>query len=151
MAREPIWTPISLKGTAINAFRLYVNRSHNLNLLTYQDLHAWSVNDVPVFAEAIFRFVGIKTTTPYVKTIDSGDEISPLCRWFPSAKLNFTENLLGPGLNLRPNGIAVTVCEEGSSESLDVTFLELERRTVIWAATLKDMGFTMGDRVAGES
>lgn len=75
----------------------------------------------------------------------------PPPRWFPGTLMNFTENLLKPGLGVRPHGIAVTICDENSSVSEDITFVQLEQRTALWATALRNMGVGVGDRVASES
>ncbi|KAF1813353.1 acetoacetyl-CoA synthetase-like protein [Eremomyces bilateralis CBS 781.70] len=148
MGSEPIWVPSNTRHTGIHTFRLYVNRTYSLNLQTYDDLHKWSVMNIPDFAEALFVFAGIHASTPYLRPADGVDTMYPPPRWFPGARLNYTENILKPGLGLRPNGIAVTVCDEDPSTSVDITFLELERQTALWATALRNMGVGVGDRVA---
>jgi hypothetical protein len=151
MAPQPIWTPNNTKHTAINAFWLYVNRTYHKNFLSYFDLHEWSVNNIPDFAEAVFTFTGIRTSSPYVRVVDGLEAMYPPSRWFPGARMNYTENLLCAGLGMRPNGVAVTVCEEGAGKVRDLTFIELEQETAIWATALRRLGVGVGDRVASKS
>lgn len=149
MALAPIWTPQDIKGTTLNTFRLYVNRTYNLSLRTYEDIHNWSVNDISAFAEAVFNFAGINTSTPYTRIADGLDKMFPPPRWFPGALMNYTENIIGPGLAIRPNGVAVTTCEEESDSHQDYTFAELEEKAAVWANALKALGVGKSDRVAG--
>lgn len=150
MAPTPIWTPEGVRGTAVDAFRRYVNRRHRLNLTTYKDLHAWSVDDVPAFAEAVFNFAGMQTSTPPTSIVEGVDTMFPPPRWFPGAKMNYAENILAPGLALKPNAVAVTLCEEGSEQSEDFTFTQLAERSAVWANALSRMGVRVGDRVASK-
>ncbi|KIW19384.1 acetoacetate-CoA ligase [Exophiala spinifera] len=146
---RPIWTPNSPEKTAITAFRHYVNRRYNLNLVSYRDIHSWSVNDIQAFSEAVFDFVGIKTSEPYVRVIDGLDTMWPPPRWFPGAKLNYAENMLQPGLSSKPNGIAITTVDEtGPTSSTDYTFKQLELLTAAWVAALRKLGVGVGDVVA---
>jgi acetoacetyl-CoA synthetase len=148
---QPIWTPTCPETTIINAFRHYVNRKYNLQLTTYRDMHRWSVDDIPAFAEAVFKFVGMTTSTPYQKIVDGLDVMYPPSRWFPGAKMNYAENMLQPGVALKPDGIAVTTLDEAHFvKSEDYTFRQLERRTAVWANALKRLGVGVGDRVAGK-
>lgn len=150
-ANEPIWTPTLAKNTRLAAFRHFVNRKYDLSLNTYKDVHAWSVDQIPQFSEAVFDFVGMTTSTPYDQPVDGLDTMYPPPNWFPGANLNYAENMLRPGLATRPNGIAVSCVDEGSiGKSQDYTFKQLEKMTELWASALRSLGVQVGDRVAGE-
>ncbi|OWP06692.1 hypothetical protein B2J93_5171 [Marssonina coronariae] len=149
MAPIPIWRPPTPSAASITTFLHSVNRRYSLHLKTYADLHAWSITNIPQFAESLFIFAGIKTSSPYtvpVTGLESG-KMYPPPTWFPGARLNYTENLLAAGLALRPDGVAVTGCGEGGEEE-DLTWRELERRTAVWADVLRGCGVGVGDRVA---
>jgi hypothetical protein len=42
--RQPLWQPHDVSKTNIDRFRRYVNQKHGLDLQTYNEIHAWSVN-----------------------------------------------------------------------------------------------------------
>lgn len=147
---SPIWTPTCVGHTSFTAFRHYVNRKCGLELRTYRDVHSWSVADIPQFSEAVFNFVGMTISTPYSKVVDGLEVMYPPPRWFPGANMNYAENMLRPGVGLKPDGIAVTTVDELPGNSRDYTFRELEEMTAVWAAALRKLGVRIGDRVAGE-
>lgn len=90
-------------------------------------------------------------STPPERVADGIDVMYPPPRWLPGAKLSYAENMLGPGLATRPDGIAVTTLSERAFErGKDYTFRELEVKTAVWATALKSLGVRVGDRVAGE-
>jgi acetoacetyl-CoA synthetase len=44
LRRPPVWRPRKLDDTNIEKFRRHVNTRHDLNILTYQELHQWSTD-----------------------------------------------------------------------------------------------------------
>jgi acetoacetyl-CoA synthetase len=151
MEPAPIWTPVDVQATAVDAFRRYVNRRYGQNIKTYNELHAWSVDEIPSFSEAVFDFTGIKTSKRPLRPVDKVHRMYPPPRWFPGARLNYAENMLLPGLIAKPYGIAVSVCDESSSPTVDYTYTQLVELTAVWANALRRMGVRTGDRVASKS
>lgn len=75
----------------------------------------------------------------------------PSAEWFPDALLNYAENILGPGLAMKPDAIAVTSMREGPAVIREFTFAELEREVRLWGGALKRLGVGKGDRVASKN
>lgn len=133
----------------MNSFRNYVNRKYSLNIRTFKELHTWSVSDTEAFASAIWVFCGINCSVPPTKVASGLDLMFPPPRWFPGAKLNFSQNILCTGLAVRPFGVAVSACREDGVVT-ELTFLELEARVAIWANALRKFNVGVGDRIASK-
>lgn len=65
--------------------------------------------------------------------------------------MNYAENIIAPGLAMKPDGIAVTAVSEGDGKPIELTFRDLEREVARWAEALRSLGIGIGDRVAGRS
>ncbi|MFI5972826.1 acetoacetate--CoA ligase [Streptomyces sp. NPDC051452] len=109
----------------------------------YQALHRWSVTDLEGFWAAVWAYFDIDATTPYERVLD--EETMPGARWFPGATLNYVHHALR---NLHPDAPAITALDETGAGS-DITGRELRARVASVAATLRDLGVGMGDRVVG--
>ncbi|KAJ5812016.1 hypothetical protein N7474_008317 [Penicillium riverlandense] len=143
----PLWSHPDPSSTQVFAFLTFVNKSYNLNLSTYTDLHQWSTTDIPSFAQAIWDFCGIKCSVPPETQGTGLDKMWPPPAWFPKAKLNYTENLLDLGLSSKPDAIAVTAYSEIDAQTRQLTFRELEDGVARWAHALRNLGVGVGDRV----
>lgn len=62
--------------------------------------------------------------------------------------MNYAENIIAPGLAMKPDGIAVTAVSEGDGKPIELTFRDLEREVARWAEALRSLGIGIGDRVA---
>lgn len=108
----------------------------------YSALHRWSVNHLEDFWGYLWDFVGV--------TGEKGEEVldqrrMPGARWFPEARLNFSENLLARG---RPDDIALIALSESRSE-LRLRYCDVIDQVERLAAYLKHQcGVQPGDRVA---
>ncbi|KAF5011369.1 hypothetical protein F66182_15370, partial [Fusarium sp. NRRL 66182] len=143
-----IWTHPYPQSTPLEAFRRYVNATHSLDLKSYNDLHTWSVTSIEHFAAAVWTFCGIKYSVPPTTIATGLDKMWPPPRWFPGARMNYTENILSFGLDSRPDAIAITAVKEGLQDVKQFTFLELKEQVAVWATTLKKFGVRVGDRIA---
>lgn len=43
--KTPVWKPHSIEDTNVAKFIDHINRKHNINLQTYEELHEWSVGE----------------------------------------------------------------------------------------------------------
>ncbi|HEY6104209.1 MAG TPA: AMP-binding protein, partial [bacterium] len=98
---------------------------------------------IPDFWAAMWDFAGIIASTPYDRIVDDLSRF-PGARWFPGARLNFAENLLGRG---EPAQEAL-VCRDERQGRSAVTYAELRDAVARLAAALRGAGVKPGDRVA---
>lgn len=63
--------------------------------------------------------------------------------------MNYAENIIAPGLAMKPDGIAITAIGEGDENPIELTFRELEYEVARWAEGLRSIGVGIRDRVAG--
>ncbi|MER6081941.1 AMP-binding protein, partial [Streptomyces sp. NPDC001833] len=109
----------------------------------YQALHRWSVTDLEGFWAAVWEYFDVDATTPYERVL--AEETMPGARWFPGAGLNYAHHALR---NLHPDAPAITALDENGS-GYEITGRQLRARVASVAATLRDLGVGMGDRVVG--
>lgn len=109
----------------------------------YAALHRWSVTDLEGFWGAVWEYFDIDADRPYERVL--AEESMPGARWFPGATLNYTHHALR---GLSPDRPAVIALDEtGSARPVGAGQLRAEVASV--AATLRDLGVGMGDRVVG--
>ena len=94
----PLWTPApaDIEAAPITAFMRQASRLSGRTLSDYDDLHRWSIEDREAFWSLVWDHCGVIGEKGPRVLVD-GDRM-PGAKFFPDAKLNFAENLLGqPG------------------------------------------------------
>jgi acetoacetyl-CoA synthetase len=157
---QPLWqpSPERIARTRLTAFLGQIasdwgvrfERGHAGGDGGYAALHAWSVEHMDQFWESVWRFgrvVGDRGTGPAL--VNAGQ--MPGARFFPEARLNFAENLLG-----RPSGApggagtGDAIVFRGENGSVRrVSHAALHERVARLAAALRAEGVGVGDRVVG--
>ncbi|WJN57253.1 acetoacetate--CoA ligase [Pseudomonas sp. SO81] len=140
----PLWTPSAerIAATRMDAFRLFVNQRHGLQLADYPALHAWSVGEREAFWQAIVDFFEVRFTAQPEAVLREGAAM-PSAHWFPGATLNFAEHLLR---RRDDHPALVAIGEDGSREQL--SYAELAAHVAGLQRSLKAAGVGIGDRVA---
>ena len=139
----PIWTPSPerIAGARITALRRHAAERWSIDLPDYAALHRFSVERASDFWRTVWDFTGIRGEIGE-RTIERPDAM-PGARYFPDARLNYTENLLR-GDDSQP--AIVFHGEDRVRRSL--TMGELRRQVSAFAHALIRMGVGPGDRVA---
>ncbi|KAI8936119.1 hypothetical protein NX059_007618 [Plenodomus lindquistii] len=145
------WTHPYPSSTQIDAFRTHINRTYNLNLETFSDLHSWAIKELECFNNELWKFCGITHSQPAERVAIGLDKMWPPPQWFPGARLNYSENLLATGLASHPDAIAISACREGGTEWRHLTWRQVLDQTQLYAAALLASGVQKGDRVAAVS
>jgi len=143
--RKPLWSPSEERIRQANLTRFIdaVNTRGNLNLGSYAELYQWSVENIPDFWAAVWDFSEIKASKPYDQVVKDLTKF-PGAKWFPGARLNFAENLLG----YRDDQLAFIF--KGETEiSKRMTYAELYDAVARLAHSLREIGVGVGDRVVG--
>lgn len=141
--RKKLWEPSKkwIKNAEATRFIKYVNKEYGLNLKGGKDLYKWSVEQIPDFWDAMWKFSGIIASKAYDKVVEDLN-VFPGTKWFPGAKLNFAENLL----KYKDDQLAF-IFQGETKVSKQMTYLELNKIVSRLAKSLKDIGIDINDRV----
>ncbi|MEV7342082.1 acetoacetate--CoA ligase [Streptomyces sp. NPDC093544] len=118
-------------------------RRRGIDAGDYAALHRWSVTDLEDFWGAVWEYFDIEADTPYEQVL--AEETMPGARWFPGATLNYAHHALR---NLTDDDVAIVALDETGS-AYEVTGKRLRAQVASVAATLRELGVGMGDRVVG--
>ena len=141
---ELLWSPSPawIENANLTHFLRWLAEERGLDFADYDALWRWSVDDLEGFWGAIWDFFAVKASAPHYRVLES--ETMPGARWFPGAKLNYAENMLGA---MRPGTIALYYASEAKpAEALGAD--ELGAKVRVLATALRDLGVEPGDRVA---
>ncbi len=139
-----LWEPPADARTTsrIGRFPDAVEASHGLELPTYADAHAWSVDDLAGFWGAFADHVDIAFRDEPSEVL--ADASMPGAVWFSGASLNYAEH----ALRHRGDGVAITARSQTRADS-SLTWDELADQVARAAAGLRRLGVERGDRVVG--
>jgi len=142
--RKPLWTPSEerMKHANITKFINLVNKKHGLQINSYNELYKWSIENISDFWAAMWEFGEIKASRKYKVVVDDLTKF-PGAKWFLGARLNFAENLL----RYRDNHLAFIFKGE-TQKSAKMTYAELYNSVARLAKSLREIGVSLGDRVA---
>ncbi|KAH0558780.1 hypothetical protein GP486_004578 [Trichoglossum hirsutum] len=148
----PLWEHPAPESTRIHLFKESINRKFDVKLNDYKDLYRWSVGNPARFWEEVWIFTGIRASIPFQETsipraFDERAPMFPRPAFFQGARLNFAENLLFPTCAVDEDSPAVISATEVSREY--VSWKELRERVRQCAASMRAIGISKGDRVAG--
>src|SRR3954469_3021746 len=135
---KPLWTPSPERAaqTRLAAFMKLAGKK------SYDDLHAWSVNDSEAFWKLLWEFAGVRGTRKGPALTRKNE--MPGAQWFPEARLNFAENLLRD----RDDSDALVFWGEDRVKKR-FTKNQLYQLVSRLAQALAAAGVKKGDRVAG--
>ncbi|MFT4769400.1 MAG: acetoacetyl-CoA synthetase [Glaciecola sp.] len=109
----------------------------------YPVLHQWSVEHPADFWSAVWECCGVIASKRGDAVLDDARQF-PGARWFADARLNFAENLLR---HTGSDTAIIGLLETG--EPRRISHDELRREVATVAASLRELGVGVGDRVAG--
>jgi len=141
--RKKLWEPSEewIKNAEITRFIDYANKNYGQSIKGGKDLYKWSVEQIPDFWDAVWKFCEIISSAPYDKVVEDLS-VFPGTKWFPGAKLNFAENLL----KYKDDQIAF-VFQGETKVTKQMTYAELNKVVARLAKSLKEAGVKVGDRV----
>jgi acetoacetyl-CoA synthetase len=143
-AERPLWTPSAaqIEDANLTRFARAAIRDWGLHLNTYPAFYRWSVDHPEQFWRSVWKLCGVRGEAGARALVDGGR--MPGARFFPDARLNFAENLLGRG----PDGDAIVFWGEDKVKRR-LSYAALEALVARLAAALRAAGVGPGDRVAG--
>ena len=139
-----LWTPPAdvRETTEVGRYLAWLERERGLVFRDYQELWRWSVDDLAGFWSSIWEFFEVKASAPYSAVLAS--DAMPGAVWFPGARLNFAEHLVGADEDAEQ--VAV-VSRSQTREPVELTFAELRDQVARARAGLERLGVGPGDRV----
>jgi len=142
--RKSLWVSSKeyMKQANITRFISFVNKEHDLEIDSYDELYKWSIENIQDFWTAMWKFGEIKASRGYDSVIDDLSKF-PGAKWFVGAKLNFAENLL----RYRDNHLALIFKRE-NQKSVRMTYGELYDSVAYLTKPLREVRVAPGDRVA---
>ncbi len=140
-----LWEPTEerIKNSNMYRFMNFINETHSQNFAEYTDLYQWSVENIPDFWAAMWKFGKIIASKPYDQVVDDLSKM-PGAKWFSGARLNFAENLL----QYRDDQPALIFNGE-DRVARRMTYAELYDDVARVAKSLRDVGVQAADRVVG--
>ena len=143
MIGDILWTPPAdwRDTTEIGRFVNWLRDERAREFGGFDDLYRWSVDDLEGFWGALWDFYGIRST-PYERVL--GARAMPGAEWFPGARLNYAEHLIG--LEEDRDRVAV-VARSQTRGPRELTFAELIEQAGRVRAGLQRLGIEKGDRV----
>ncbi len=126
----------------VGRFVEWLRRERGLDFADYEALHRWSIADLEGFWGALWDYFGVRAHVPYERVLGSRE--MPGAEWFPGARLNYAEHMLGRDDDL---GAVAIVARSQSREPFELTFGELRDQVARARAGLQRLGVGQGDRV----
>jgi acetoacetyl-CoA synthetase len=120
-----------------------VNARQGLSMADYADVYRWSIDRPAQFWAELARFADVRASCAKDGPVIENPGAIPGARFFPSARLNFAENLL----RYRDSHPALIFRNERGARS-ELSYGELYDEVARVAAGLMAAGVVAGDRVA---
>jgi len=148
MTREGdlLWTPGDERRDAANmtAFMHWAEQRLGRDLNAYDELLAWSVDDLDGFWSLFSEWYGVKWHQAPSSAIE--DARMPGARWFSEGRLNYAEHLLFPPRQVADDDVAVLFARE-DGDTRTMTWAELRAEVAAVRGWLQSQGVVRGDRV----
>lgn len=143
--RELLWSPSKerIEEANLTQFMAWISQNYGMSLESYEELYQWSIQDIPSFWSALWNYSEIIASTPYQEVLSDAEDMLN-AKWFSGARLNFAENLL----RYRDHRTALIFKGEATPVQR-LTYAELYLQVAKLAKSLRDIGVTTGDRIAG--
>jgi acetoacetyl-CoA synthetase len=144
MIGEILWTPgADLRHTTeIGRYMNWLGDERGRAFDSYDELWRWSVGDLDGFWASIWDFYSIRNHAPYERVL--GKRTMPGAEWFPGARINYAEHLVGGDED--HDRIAI-LARSQTRPPLELTFGELREQVAGARVGLQRLGVGPGDRV----
>lgn len=143
--QAPLWTPTAEMAShaRMTDFMGWVSQRHGHTFADYDELWAWSVQEVELFWADIWEYCGVRASKPYERVLAS--KAMPGARWFEGAQLNYAENML---TRERDPGATALLYTSELRPLAELSWGELSEQVAAAAGGLRSLGVERGDRVA---
>ena len=139
-----LWTPPPdvRETTDIGRYLAWLERERGLAFADYDELWRWTTSDLAGFWSSIWDFFEVKSQAPFLTALAS--EGMPGATWFPGARLNFAEHLIGSDDDLEQVAI---IAHSQTRDPVELSFAQFREQVARARAGLVRLGVTPGDRV----
>jgi acetoacetyl-CoA synthetase len=139
-----LWTPPAdaRERFVLGHFLDWLRRERDLDFADYDELWRWSITDLEGFWSAVWEFFEVRSHAPYERVLGSRD--MPGAEWFPGARLNFAEHMVGRDEDV---DLVAIVAYSQTREPVELTFGDLRDQVARARAGLQRLGVGPGDRV----
>jgi acetoacetyl-CoA synthetase len=134
-----LWNPRLADASQLSAFAAFLESSQGLKFVDYATLHAWSVDSLEDFWEAVWQFYAVDGTA-YTSVLEA--RVMPNAKWFSGSKLNYAAHCL----KSTSSQTALIAADENGTYQ-EITWTELKAQVSSLAAHLRTLGVSSGDRV----
>lgn len=151
--KTPLWLPSQSRINAANLTRFIssINKAHSASCTSAHDLYSWSIENPDKFWPSLWDFceiLGEKGSPPYLKNPE--DLLS--AQFFPTATLNFAENLLkhrgSTSDKLRSRKPAILFYGEDKTRR-EISQIDLYNKTYALQQKFLSLNIQSGDVIAG--
>ena len=141
---EALWHPSAkqLQESNLAKYRDFLYQQHDIRFEDYHELWKWSVENVDLFWESIWKYFQVKSTMPYEQIL-SGNRM-PGATWFEGSKLNYAQHIFSQSNAEFPAFISLSEHRDAQI----VTWDDLENQVASLQSILKAEQIVKGDRVA---
>jgi acetoacetyl-CoA synthetase len=141
---DVLWTPTAelREESELGRYLRWLRSERGLDFDGYDELWRWSVEDLEGFWGSLWDFFEIRAHVPYERVL--GSHAMPGAEWFPGARLNYAEHMLGRDEDA---GRVAVIARSQTREPLELTFGELREQVARAQAGLRRLGVGPGDRV----
>jgi acetoacetyl-CoA synthetase len=122
-------------------FMDWLARERQLGFETYDELWAWSVEDLAGFWSAVWEHFEVAAHSRWREVLPHRS--MPGAVWFPGATLNYAEHMLR-----RDVAGAAVVSRSQTRDTVELTSVQLREQVAAVRAGLRSLGVGRGDRVA---
>lgn len=137
-----VWKPKHPEQNRMAQFIDFAAQKHNLRIINYQDLHAWSIQHPKVFWPTLCDFFDLTFDVPPQQILNDYPHLMK-ARWFSGAQFNFAQKLLS---RRDDHPALISLNEDNHKRAL--SYKQLYQQVAQCAAGLKAAGVVVGDRVA---
>jgi acetoacetyl-CoA synthetase len=139
-----LWSPPPdvRETTRVGAYLDWLARTRGIGHRSYDELWAWSVQDLDAFWSSVWDFFGVEAATPPERVLGSRE--MPGATWFDGATLSYAAHALRSGADA---DVAI-VARSQTRGPVELTWGELRDRVGRARAGLRRLGVGRGDRVA---
>jgi acetoacetyl-CoA synthetase len=147
MTGDVLWRPpadLRQSSLEVGRFENWLFAQRGLDFHNYDELQRWSVADPEGFWSGVWDFYGIKDHGSHERVLANSQ--MPGAVWFPDARINYAEHLLG---HEEHTNVVAIVEQSQTRPRLELTFGDLRDQVARVRAGLHRLGVRKGDRVAG--